>query len=290
VIEVHNKPDVAMWLARWFRSRPVVLFLHNDPRQMRGARSARARQALVRRLARVVTVSEFLRGALLQGVPCVPPEWAPMVLHNALNLAALPPLLRPADREKLILFVGRIVADKAADVFVSACAQALPVLPGWRAEMIGSDGFSGDCDDTPFISKLRPLAVGAGVIMSGYQPHEAVMRAMARAAIVIVPSRWEEPFGMTALEAMACGCALMCSGRGGLAEVMGEAAVRIDPDRPEAVAQLLIALANDAGHRSALSEAGRRRAAEYFNASQAVAKVDAMRDEVLTRAGVGGPR
>jgi glycosyltransferase involved in cell wall biosynthesis len=71
---------------------------------------------------------------------------------------------------------------------------------------------------------------------------------------------------------------------------MGEAAVRIDPDRPEAVAQLLIALANDAGHRSALSEAGRRRAAEYFNASQAVAKVDAMRDEVLTRAGVGGPR
>ena len=59
---------------------------------------------------------------------------------------------------------------------------------------------------------------------------------MARAAIVVVPSRWPEPFGLTALEAMACGAALLCSPRGGLPEAAGDAAQTIDPDDPAAMA------------------------------------------------------
>ena len=53
---------------------------------------------------------------------------------------------------------------------------------------------------------------------------------MTRAAIVIVPSRWNEPFGLTALEALACGAPLIVSPRGGLPEVAGEAAVYANPD------------------------------------------------------------
>ena len=67
---------------------------------------------------------------------------------------------------------------------------------------------------------------------------------MSRAAIVVVPSRWPEPFGLTALEALACGAALAYAPRGGLPEIAGPAAIPINPDDIPAFAETLIALAN----------------------------------------------
>ena len=279
LIEVHNKPDVALWLARAFPRRPVTLFLHNDPRTMRGARSPRARAGLLRRLARVVTVSDFIRCCLLDGV--APPERSPVVIHNALDPAELPAVLPQHQREKVILFAGRMVPDKGPDAFVAACALALPHLPGWRAAMIGADGFSPDAPESAFIHGLRPLADAAGVMMHGFQPHGAVLQAMAWAAIVVVPSRWEEPFGLTALEAMACGAALACSGRGGLAEVAGDVALPVDPDDPAAFAQALLRLAQDSGLCAELAASGLRRARGQFMVGDALAKLDALRDRTV---------
>ncbi|WP_264716474.1 glycosyltransferase, partial [Limobrevibacterium gyesilva] len=145
LIEVHNRPDVALFLAGHFPRTPVCLFLHNDPQGMRRARGAAERAALLARLARVVTVSDYLRGRLLEGVAA--PARAPVVLPNCLDLLQIPP--SPDPRDKLILFAGRVVSDKGADSFVAACARALPALPGWRAEMIGADRFGPDSPETP---------------------------------------------------------------------------------------------------------------------------------------------
>jgi glycosyltransferase involved in cell wall biosynthesis len=281
LIEVHNKPDVAMWLARFFPRRPVTLFLHNDPRSMRGAKSPQQRQRLLGRLARVITVSEFLRGALLENVGSVSRDRQPLVMHNTLDLSILPELVPPERRDKKILFAGRVVPDKAPDVFVAACAAALPALPGWSADIIGTDGFGAEIADSGFIRRLRPQAAAAGIAMLGHQPHDMVLQAMARAAVVVVPSRWQEPFGMTALEAIACGAALVCSQRGGLAEVAGDACVPIDPENPVTVAQALIRLAGDADLRASLSAAGQRRAHRLFSAGDAIARLDDLRDEIF---------
>ena len=96
--------------------------------------------------------------------------------------------------------------------------------------------------------------------MLGYRDHPEVLIAMARAAIVVVPSRWPEPFGLVALEALASGAALICSPRGGLPEVAGDAAIYADPDRPAEIAAAIRTLASDEGRRAALAEAGRERA------------------------------
>lgn len=258
IVEVHNRVGIALALSALMRPTPVVLVLHNDPQAMRRARTARQRSVLLRRVARVVTVSEYLRDRLLEGVE--PPERPPVVIPNCLDLGSLPV---PRRRQTMVLFVGRMVAEKGPDAFVRGCASALPWLPGWRAEMIGADRSRVDSPDTPFVRALRASADAAGVAMTGYRDHPAVLAAMARAAIVVVPSRWPEPFGLVALEAMASGAALICSRQGGLPEVGGDAAVYVDPADPTTIATAIRDLARDESRRQTLAQAGRARAAGF---------------------------
>jgi glycosyltransferase involved in cell wall biosynthesis len=273
--EVHNRPEVALHLAKRFPALPVVLVLHNDPRGMRRARTPAERAALLQHLAAVATVSGYLRGRFLEGVPGAPRV---AVLPNCIDMTEIPD--SPPERDQVILFAGRVVADKGADAFVRACAMALPRLPGWSARMLGADRFGPDSPDTPFLRALRPQAAAGGVALAGWRPHPAILAAMARAAIVVVPSRWPEPFGLTALEAMACGAALLCSRTGGLPEVTGDAAIGIDPDNAEALATAIVALARDPARRAALGAAGRARAAT-FDVAHAAAALDTLRGEVL---------
>lgn len=285
LIEVHNRPVVARYLARAFPGTPVGLFLNNDPQGMRAARTPAQRAALLERML-VVTSSDYLRRRFLDGDVAVRGSapgrhGAPRVLPNCLDLAELPPALPMAERDKLILFAGRVVADKGADALVAACATVLPDLPGWRAEMIGADRFSPDSPETDFVRSLRPAAEAAGIALLGYLPHADVMRAMARAAITVVPSRWPEPFGLAALEAMANGSALVCAPNGGLPEVAGAAAVYADPDLPGALAAALLGLARDPDRRAALAQAGVTRA-RLFDLPPTLDKLREMRREMLS--------
>ena len=109
-----------------------------------------------------------------------------------------------------MLFVGRLIAEKGADQFVAACTTALASLPGWRAEIIGGAEHMVKSPETPFVRMLQATAEPAGISMMGYRDHPDVMAAMARAAIVVIPSRAPEPSGRMALEAMANGAAVIC--------------------------------------------------------------------------------
>lgn len=266
-IEVHNKPQLAALLARRFPQASTALFLHNDPTGMPGARTAQARARLARALD-VIAVSAFVAGRW--GAPC-------QVLPNAIDLAALPPPRAADERLPLFLFAGRVVADKGADVFVDAAAAALPGLPGWSATMIGADRFGPDSPETPFLRALRPRAEAACVRMAGYAPRAAVLAAMAEAAVTVVPSRWPEPFGLVALEAMACGSALIATREGGLPEVAGEAALYVPAGDPAALAEAMRMLAADPGRRARLAAAGRARAVTLFDARDARRSLAAMR-------------
>lgn len=268
VIDVHQRPRLALALTYLFPQARVQLFLHNDPLTMRGLKSTAARALTLKRLHHVVCVSEHLRDRYATGL-----RHAPECLHNPLTLDELPP---PCAKEKLILFVGRVVENKAPDVFISACAAALPQLPGWSAQMIGGDRFGPDSPETIFVAAMRAAAAAAGVEFLGVRPYTEVLQSMARAAIVVVPSRWEEPFGLTALEALASGAALISTGQGGLREVSGDAALYIPPNDPEALTNAILHLAHDDTARTALGEAGRARA-QGFDTPLLAARLQALR-------------
>jgi UDP-glucose:(glucosyl)LPS alpha-1,2-glucosyltransferase len=180
-------------------------------------------------------------------------------------------------RSRVILFVGRLVAEKGADIFISACTSALPSLPGWRAEIIGGAEYEPTQVETGFLRLLQAKAEPASISMMGYRDHPDAMAAMARSAIVVVPSRVPEPSGRVALEAMANGTAVVCSPGGALAEIGGDAVIYAEGD---AIAETIRALGADPRRIAALGEAGRQRAAQ-FDLVRIGRLVDTLRAQII---------
>jgi glycosyltransferase involved in cell wall biosynthesis len=274
-VDIYQQPRLAWLAARFLPQAIVVLVLQNDPLDMRGLKQAVQRARMLRRVDRVICASDWLKRRYETGIGA---SAKIVVLPNPLTLAGLPS--PHATRRPEILFAGRVVADKGVAEFVAACREALPALPGWTARIIGGDRFGPDSPETPFLRTIRRDAEAAGIVFEGARPHARVLEAMAEAAIVAVPSRWSEPFGLTALEAMASGAALITTRMGGLPEVAGAAAAYVEAGDAADLARAIRQLATDATARETLASAGRARAARFDTTAVAV-QLDAIRAEAL---------
>ncbi|OUI78136.1 hypothetical protein HK18_08770 [Commensalibacter intestini] len=282
LIEIHNRPDLALYIAQKFPQIPVSLTLHNNPLSMRGLKTKIERQKLLQKL-HVVAVSQWVKDRFLSDDVVGDVK----VLPNHIDLTEVPEYVPINQREKTILFVGRVVADKGADIFVSICQQLLKEDPTWKIEMVGADRFAPNSPQTPFIQKLRHQINHDQIQMTGYLPYDQVLQKMSKASAVIMPSRWEEPFGMTALEAMACGTPLLVSAVGALPQVVGEGALLIDPQKPEEAFILLSSLLKNHQLQKELSEKGIRQASLY-NAEEALLKLVAYRTKICSALNING--
>jgi len=100
------------------------------------------------------------------------------------------------------------------------------------------------------------------IVTPGYVPDEALASLLARATVLAYPSLYEG-FGLPALEAMAAGVAVVTTRAGALPEVVGDAALMVEPGDSDALAGALEKVLVDEGMRAALIERGRARAGEF---------------------------
>ena len=109
---------------------------------------------------------------------------------------------------------------------------------------------------------IRAEAIGDAVSRTGAGPDEALRRHYHGAALLLFPSLYEG-FGWPPLEAMACGCPVVCSRAASLPEVVGDAALTAAPDDEDALARhcLDVLLHPEVAQR--LRQRGRQRAAEF---------------------------
>jgi glycogen synthase len=119
-------------------------------------------------------------------------------------------------RDKDLVFVGRLVSDKGADLLL----RALKSLPEENLQpnltIVGSGP-----EENNLRKLTTELSLDRQVIFAGQKSGNALAEILNQHRVIIVPSRWTEPFGIVALEGIACGCGVLGSADGGLKEAIG---------------------------------------------------------------------
>jgi glycosyltransferase involved in cell wall biosynthesis len=156
-----------------------------------------------------------------------------------------------AGRGRYALASGRLVAEKGFDTAITAARSARVPL------VIAGEG--------PDEDRLRALAYDADIRFTGRLQESALAAARRDAAVVLIPSRWEEPCPYAALDALAAGVPVLASSYGGLPELVGEESVLPPGDVP-AWTERLAHLWDDPQAREARGSAGLARARERFSA------------------------
>lgn len=281
VIVVHNDAFVVRYLRRWAPQATLVLWLHNEPHNRPRRRRTTDRVDLV------VTVSDFLAGraAALLGID--PKEI--VTIHNGVNTVAFHPRhgFDEPSKPLRVLCLGRLDRNKGADIALAAVRQLAGIGIEIQLDVVGSAWFSA----TPGLPKavwadefVSELAAG-GAVHTPHVPRAQVTTLLRAHDVVCVLSRWDDPFPLVVLEAMASGCAVVASPRGGIPEAAGGAAVLVPSDDPDSVATIL---GEWASHPAALAAAKREsldRAAVATWEKAARQLVDALRMTIPEGAG-----
>lgn len=165
------------------------------------------------------------------------------------------PSPQPGPREKIILHVGAIQARKNVARLVRAFES---VPPDWRLALAGSAGFGADA----ILRTIENSPARDRISVLGYVSAEALAGWYARAMFLAFPSL-DEGFGIPILEAMAAGMPVLTSNRSALQEVAGDAALLVDPESVEELADSLRRMALDEHLREQLKQKGLERAAGY---------------------------
>jgi glycosyltransferase involved in cell wall biosynthesis len=128
----------------------------------------------------------------------------------------------------------------------------------WKLAFAGSDWHGANV----IHNAIKQSPYGSDIQSLGFVPDSELPALYAAAGAFVYPSLFEG-FGLPPVEAMACGCPVLCSTRGALGEVVQDAALTIDPEDAKQIAEGLSRIATDAGLIERLQSAGIRRAQQF---------------------------
>jgi glycosyltransferase involved in cell wall biosynthesis len=266
---VENHLPAAAFIAVTSGAR-VILHTHAYVKAPSSAFDGAFRGQELRRLSGLAFVSEY---ALSRFQADFPDARAPQrAVPNGLDMQTWS-ATKPKDPS--ILCVGRALRHKGHIEAMAAAVRVLSSRPEWSARFMVSDPVAAD-QEPETLQALRDAAKGFNgrIRVDSNVPYAEVKAAWERAAVGMVLTTGPEPFGRTALEAMASGAALITSGRGGLAEICGSCAVTVEPGDAEGVAAALGQLLDAPDRRANLAVAGRKRVEALFDIRAIARRMD----------------
>ncbi|HVQ38487.1 MAG TPA: glycosyltransferase family 1 protein [Pyrinomonadaceae bacterium] len=252
---------------------PVVATIHDLsfehlPRTFKRRSSMQLRLTVrhtAKRAAHILTLSEYSKRDLMQ-------TYGIASERITVTPAAAPPSFAPVTDEKelarvrdlygitgdYILAVGSIQPRKNLSRLIAAYSSLHRAQPGGKLPTIV---LAGKCawlyDET--LRTIRDLELTDSVILTGYVP-AADLPALYSAALCFVYPSYFEGFGLPPLEAMQCGTPVIVGDKTSLPEVVGDAAVMVDPFSIEAIARAIELVIGDSNLRSQLRAKGLQRA------------------------------
>ena len=212
--------------------------------------------AVLRHSRAVIAISESTRRDLVRFYPEIVPDRVHVVLsgYDARRFSQ-ERAHAPSDESPYALYVGNVMPHKNLHRLVEAFAIAARQIPG----RLVIRGAGRGLHVRALRARIADLGLWPRVEWESYASADELARLYQHAAMLLLPSL-HEGFGLTALEAMACGTPVITSNTSSLPEVVGDAAVLIDPLDTEALAHTIVRVFTDSDLAQALSERGRRRA------------------------------
>lgn len=252
IVMAHNAPQmVPVVRGKHF----AVLYAHND---LLGWYNKREARRVLGGVEKIVSVSQFTAEQLADKIPSFSDRIR--VVHNGVDVERFAPRSR-SDSERLrVGFLGRVIESKGAHVLLEALCRLR--RDDIEAVIIGSSGFDPGGRLSPYEQELRGKAAGVagGVRFLPFQARRVLPEVLGSLDVLVVPSVWPEPFGLTVLEGMASGLAVVASNVGGIPEASAGAAWLVSPGHVEELAEALEALVESPDKVKELGDRGRERA------------------------------
>lgn len=143
-------------------------------------------------------------------------------------------------REDELVFVGRLVSGKGVDVLLRALGLLKEGGRALRLDIVGSGP-----EDSALRDLARELGIERQVNFLGSRKGHDLATLLASHRVMVVPSIWEEPFGVVCLEGMASGCVPVVARSGGLPDAVGAAGIVVPRADARALADTLRGLIDD---------------------------------------------
>ena len=200
IIEIHNRPESLVHLLKKKIKTKFIFIFHNNPLDLRGSSSINERIFIAENTDQIYFVSKWVKNKFFEGLP--------YKYRNNCDILypAIQPLNKFPKKENIIIFSGKLNSSKGYDVFGNAVIKILDKYKNWNALAIGNE----PREKHNFIHKRFKIL--------DWIKHDEILKYYKKSSISIVPSKWQEPFGRTALESAAYGCSTITSKNGGLPE------------------------------------------------------------------------
>ena len=206
IIEIHNRPLILLRLTKKIDTR-FIFYFHNDPLSMKGSKSINDRLKILSIVDKIIFVSDWTRERFFKDID------KKLITKTEVIYPSVSRETKKIQKQKNIVFVGRLNHSKGYDIFEKSIIKILDDYKEWKAISIGDEDRRSIYINHPRHKEL------------GFLSHKKTLGILNKSEIAVVPSRWEEPFGRTALEASSRGCATIISYRGGLKETTNKAIV-----------------------------------------------------------------
>ena len=243
IIILENRPSYSIKLRNRTQAK-LVYHLHNEKLNTRTYQY----QIIYDSASLIINVSDFITKSV-QSIN--PNDKKCVTVHNGIDIAAFSSTSPDVSRKDVgldeedfvIIYSGRINPEKGIKELIEAMCL-LKDYPNIKLLVIGSSFFGNATNDDDFMNSLRKstATIKARIYFTGYIPYNQVPSYLKLADLAIVPSMWDEAFGLTVLEAMAAGLPLIATRSGGIPEICEGVACIIE--RNQIVNNLVLAIKN----------------------------------------------
>ncbi len=227
-IILENRPSYAIKL-KSITNAKLIYHLHNE----KLTKLTPSYQEIYDAAYNIICVSDFVKNSVKS---INPNDTKCVTVYNGIDLRAFSikeSHIRRQDiglsnHDFVIIYSGRINKEKGIRELIEAI-KMLTGYPQIKLLVIGST-FFGRTDNDDFICELRNNTeyIKNRVVFSGFIPYKNVPSYLKLADVAIVPSMWNEAFGLTVLEAMAAGLPLITTNSGGIPEICKNSALIIE--------------------------------------------------------------